>query len=279
MTLRLIDRKTGEVAFDGQRVSRACPCPICGHLHKNQSWCLVDKARGLTICPRVESRRRIGDAGWLHGDGAERHEAVMVCRQKAIAAIDFGDRWKSAAVKASIESIERLASALSLPVASVAAIDIGVEGGSWVFPMWSNDGQCCGLKVRTSDGRKLCATGSRIGVMKSKSFDARKASLVITEGESDLMVAAAWGFNAVARAGCQSCVQQLTEMARAKDVLIIADNDAAGKDGAAKLGKAMGNRAKSVIIVEPPVKDLRAWAQSGATKVDLLWRVKSKRGY
>lgn len=67
MTIQLVDRQTGKVTFDGKRVSRSLPCPVCSHLHTRQGWCVVDAGRGLAICPRVESPKRIGEAGWLHG--------------------------------------------------------------------------------------------------------------------------------------------------------------------------------------------------------------------
>src|SRR5262245_17779515 len=44
------------------RVSRSNPCPIC----KRPDWCLVAVDGSVAICPRVESPRRAGEAGWLH---------------------------------------------------------------------------------------------------------------------------------------------------------------------------------------------------------------------
>ena len=77
----ILNEHNGAVAFDGRRVSRRNPCPICG----KDSWCLVDADRGLALCPRTEGGRKIGSAGWLHRldglpapsikfDGARKHE-------------------------------------------------------------------------------------------------------------------------------------------------------------------------------------------------------------
>src|SRR5689334_20739084 len=45
-----------------RRVCRAHPCPVCGR----PDWCVVSTDGGVAICPRVESSKRAGDAGWLH---------------------------------------------------------------------------------------------------------------------------------------------------------------------------------------------------------------------
>jgi Domain of unknown function (DUF3854) len=45
-----------------KRISPADHCPVCGH----RGWCLMSADRTRVICPRVESNRRIGEAGWLH---------------------------------------------------------------------------------------------------------------------------------------------------------------------------------------------------------------------
>lgn len=45
------------------RIPASEKCPICGH---RGGWCLLSPDRSIAICPRVESPRRIGEAGWLH---------------------------------------------------------------------------------------------------------------------------------------------------------------------------------------------------------------------
>ena len=45
-----------------KRVSRETPCPVCG----KADWCLVAADGTAAICPRTESPRRCGDAGFLH---------------------------------------------------------------------------------------------------------------------------------------------------------------------------------------------------------------------
>lgn len=279
MTFQLIDKKTGEVTFNGQRVNGAMPCPICKDLHKTQGWCLIDLVRGLTICPRVESTKRIGEAGWMHGESvANEVRQVIVSRQTSTPTIDFSVRWNEAMASVRTKDIEDLAEVLNLTDEIVRTVTIGMEYGNWIFPMWDDNG-CCGLKIRTRDGKKLCAKGSKLGIIRSAAYKQSARTLVITEGESDLMVAAAWGFNAVARAGCQSSVNQLAAMATGKRVLIVADNDKAGKTGAERLRKAIAPKAQACFVVVPPCKDLRQWSNDGAAREDLLWRLQSIRGH
>src|SRR5262245_65492992 len=45
-----------------QRVNRELPCPVCG----KSDWCIVAADGTAAICPRTESQKRCGDAGYLH---------------------------------------------------------------------------------------------------------------------------------------------------------------------------------------------------------------------
>jgi hypothetical protein len=280
--LQLMDKRTGEVTFDGVPVRRGLPCPICAHLHAHPSWCVIDTARGLVICPRVDGGKRIGAAGWLHAlDGRTvTAPAVPALRRQPEPMPNFEARWERARRAATAEDRERLAKTLGLPAEAVGSILGGVEGDTWVFPMHAPCGTVCGLKTRAPDGAKLCARGSRLGLMLAQDYNPDAPELWVTEGESDLMAAAGvWGLNAVARPGCTSCVDQLAKVARRKDVVILCDSDAPGMAGARTLRDAMQTSARSVTLLPPPCKDVRAWAITGATRADVMWRLKSRRGY
>ena len=276
----LRDRRTGEVTFDGVRACRGVPCWVCADLHKRQSWCIVDQQRGKCICPRVESSKRIGNAGWLH----EREQAgdarpVQRIQRPPIPdqAIDWAAQWQAAVAAAAVQPLDNwLRDTLALSDAAINSVAVGNRNGDAAFLMTDADGRATGLKLRTRSGKKLCALHSRLGVIRAKTFDATAPSLVITEGESDLMVAASWGMNAIARVGCRSCESIIGRMTQGKRALIIADNDKAGIEGARALAVAC-RQANRIAIVMPPanIKDLRMWALRGATKHDVLWRVKA----
>jgi len=275
----LRDKRTGAVTFDGVRASRAVPCWVCADLHKRQSWCLVDQQRGRCICPRVESKHRIGNAGWLH-DRLSVAAAVPACyivqQRVADQSIDWMAEWRAARAAAVEQPLESwLQQTLSLSAAAVNSVEVGNRNGDAAFLMTDADGNATGLKLRTQSGKKLCALHSRLGVIRAKAFDPALPTLVVTEGESDLMVAAAWGMNAVARVGCRSCESIIAKLGYRKRVLIVADNDKAGLDGAAALRAACATSQRVVIISPPPdTKDLRAWSLRGATRQDLQWRAR-----
>ncbi len=277
MTIQLVDKKTGEVTFEGARVSRALPCPICSHLHSRQGWCVVDVGRGLAICPRVESPKRIGEAGWLHGATLPTGAHVLrSVRPTPTQAVDWASAWQRAVSACAQGDRDRLSTTLGV---SVDSLEIGMVDGSWAVAMYGNDDKICGIKLRTPSGKKLCVTGSRLGLIVPRTYDRSLHELWVTEGESDCVVCAHLGFNAVGRTGCQSSVQQIVGRSRGKNVVLVADRDEAGQTGASALKRAIGSLAKSCVVVTPNSKDLRSWYLAGATTQDLCWRVQSIRGW
>jgi hypothetical protein len=282
----LADKRTGEVVFEGTEANRSNPCWVCGALHTVQGWCLLDRSRRIAICPRVESARRVGEAGWWHGSN-DAPGAFVPCKafEEQYPAVDWERRWALARTACTRSDTERLSATLKIPASMIeAAVEVGTEpgragSGSFAFAMKGSDGKVCGLKLRLDDGRKLCAKGSRLGLILSRRFDPSRRDLVVTEGESDLMVAASMGHNAVARPGCRACVTQIAWMARGKDLLVIADNDPAGLAGARALVDACKARARSARVVVTARKDLREWYCNGGTEKELAWLLQSVRGY
>lgn len=285
MTFTLRDRM-GNVEFEGERVTRTLPCPICSDLHRNQSWCLVDTRRGLAICPRVESKRRIGDAGWLHtvahgqrGAAVAGPPAEAWQRQPQEEKGHWRQLWASYSCDTPASAYADLAKHLGLPLEYAHHADLGLtEHRHWAFAMLSSAGDIIGIKIRKRDGKKLAVQGSRLGVIRSRGFSAAAPTLVVTEGESDMLVAAEWGLNAVARPGSMSCTETIKRMSVGKAVVLICDRDDAGKAGAAHLAEKIQTTARSCVTVWPPYKDLREWCQKGGSLEALRWRISSRSG-
>jgi hypothetical protein len=63
----------------------------------------------------------------------------------------------------------------------------------------------------------------------------------------------------------------LIRVRRPTAVLIIADNDEPGRDGAHRLARSLRLHSRDVRVVCPPseFKDLRAWVKCGATRSDM----------
>ncbi len=280
--LVLADRKTGEIAFDGKRVSRSLPCPICSHLHRTQSWCLVDTARGLAICPRVESARRIGDAGYLHRmDGGQLEPTRIVVRERTRPDIaDLG--WLQPRLEDALTSAKaaELSDRWGTSIATLHAIGCGWDGSAWTFPMHHGT-KIVGYRRRLPDGGKVCRTGSRLGLMRRLETPAARGSLFIVEGESDLAAALDLGLDAVARPGCRVCEDLVVPIAKGRDTVIVADSDRPGLEGAKALRARVLKIARSVVIVRPPGrhKDLRDWVRAGGSREALRFIVTSVRGF
>ena len=278
----LKDKRTGEISFEGTEANRSNPCWICADKHKNPSWCLVDRARGVCICPRVPSDKRIGDAGYWHGKGDTAAGQITFERVKVapVEKLDWLLKWGEMLAQTTPADLDALAVALGIDRDYLNALEVGTTAGAWAFAMRDEGGNICGIKLRIrADNKKICVRGSRLGLVWSRRFNRGDKTLVITEGESDCMVAAGWGMNAIARPSCSSCRGHVARLAKGKDVLIVADRDAAGKAGARDLRLAIQPVAKSAIVIFPPCKDLRQWTREGGTQKAFDWLVRSMRGY
>lgn len=277
--MKLVDKRTGEITFDGQRVRSGLPCPICAHMHAKPSWCLIDQSRGIVICPRVPSERKCGDAGWFHRmDGYEQRLVTPMPIPRATESVDFGMKWEQARSRITDFDIAKLAERLSMPEHYVRSVPCGMYGSAWAFAMQVN-GKVVGLKLRHPDGAKLCVKGSKLGLIIPVSFDPTADEIWLTEGESDLMAAiGAWKINAIARPGCTSCTKEIADLCKRKHLVILCDNDKPGKEGAARLVDAC-KQARSITVLAPPSKDVREWVKRGAKASDVHWRLKSRRGW
>ena len=276
----LTDRRTGEVVFDGIEASRNTPCWVCEHNHRTPSWCLVDSGRRICICQRIQSDKKIGEAGWWHSETTS-DPRPLVFRRTAAAetTIDWDSVWAKMIERSTADSRLELANRLGLPRSFAETLDIGSTGDSWSFAMRDPRGRICGIKLRYRDGRKICVRGSHLGLVWAKRLDQTSTTLVVTEGESDCMVAGGWGYNAVAKPSSNSCKINIASLSAGKDVVIVADRDPVGKRGATETKLAIGGAARSCIVLLPPTKDLREWHKAGATNQEFLWLIKAIRGF
>jgi hypothetical protein len=283
MSLLLTDRATGEVTFDGARVSRSLRCPICSHLHREQSWCLVDTVRGLAICPRVESKRKIGEAGFLHRiDGADPAAvpAWQATPRQEATLENLGHLQRRYRAALTVDLIQQLADRWGTSMHSIERIGCGWDGSAWTFPMHDEDGKVIGYRRRLPDGSKLCRKGSRLGLL-MPTARRQAGSLFVVEGESDLAAALDLRVDAIARPGCRVCESMVRRIGKGRDIVIVADKDAPGMEGARALRKTVLPNARSAVIVQPPGghKDLREWVRAGGNREALRFIVESMRGF
>jgi len=270
---------------DWRRVSKAERCPACNR----GDWCLVTGPEGnpnAAICPRTESPKRIGEAGWLHvlrDDGPAWpnwrrtiRRAVRMMTEPDTSAIDFSKLAAEAQAAVKPEALGRLARSLGLSVESLRRLAVGwlARRQAWGFPMRNAVGRIIGIRLRLADGRKLSVRDGREGLFLPEGIDPG-GRLLIAEGPTDCAALLDLGFPAVGRPSCTGGVRHLIELVKRlqpDEIIIVGDADAPGRRGAAKLAATLTAYCPAVRVIAPPdrVKDARQWRQAGATAADVL---------
>ncbi|MCX7428782.1 MAG: toprim domain-containing protein [Planctomycetia bacterium] len=280
---------------DWKRVCRQRPCPICNR----PKWCIYvgdDDAPDAVICQRVESPRRIGEAGWLHRlrDSAtawprweQTIRLAVVMTQPAPPAIDLQRIVADAQAAAAPEVLERFAQSLVVTVESLYRLGVGyvASGREWLFPMEDASGRIVGIRRRLPGGKKLSVRGGHEGLFVPTDL-APGNRLLICEGPTDTAALLDLGFGVLGRPSCTGGVQytcDLIRRLRPTEAVIVADADKSGRDGAARLAARLLVHCAVIKIIAPPagIKDARQWKIDGATAADVAgaidaapaWRV------
>jgi hypothetical protein len=257
------------------RVNRELPCPVCG----KSDWCLVAADRTAAICPRTESPKRCGEAGYLHRlvdapRPRERRRVVIRNRPAPPDMSALGSEYQSAATE---ETLTALAANLGVRVESLRAFGVGwaARNPAWSFPMRDpTTGTVTGIRLRRPDGAKFSVRGSREGLFMPDTLP-NEGTLLVLEGATDAVAAHSIGFPlSVGRPSCAGGVSQLVALVRTRSpprVVIIGDNDDAGGRGADALARVLILHCRDLRVVAPPIgfKDMRQWVTAGASRSDL----------
>jgi putative DNA primase/helicase len=145
---------------------------------------------------------------------------------------------------------------------------------AFTFPMVDGVGRTIGIKLRTGDGTKRSIQGSSEGLFVPNDLPP-SGRLFLTEGASDTAALLDLGFAALGCPSAGSGIPYVLEFVRRRGtgatLVIVADNDDAGRKGAGKLARALADDGNSVKIIKPPdgIKDAREWLQHGATAEDV----------
>ena len=268
---------------DWRRVSKRRPCPVCGH----DTWCVYvgpDDMPVAVLCQRVESGRKIGEAGWLHRlrDSVTAwprwQDTIRGAVRIAIEARGGQDlaamagRWR---LPGDSSRLARLATNLGLSPESLFRLRAGwsTDWQCWSFPMSDACGRIVGIRLRRPDGRKFSVKGGKEGLFIPEGLDAG-GRLLVCEGPTDTAALLSLGFPAVGRASCTGGVRHAVDLVRrlaVREVVIVADNDAPGQRGAESFASVMTAYAPAVRVIAPPAgsKDVRQWKQRGATAADV----------
>jgi hypothetical protein len=264
----------GDLHLEYERVSRRVPCPVCG----KPDWCLIARDRSTAICARSceGSEAVVGEAGYKHrlttSTEKVRHYEPFHPREEKRR--DFGDMAMLLQQAAAATIVKDSAERLGVSVQSLRELGVGFHAvaGCLSFPMYDEQG-VCGIRLRRiEDGFKYAMIGTKNGVF----YQAGDVTtVVIVEGPTDAAAALTMGFaSVVGRPFCKggnSIVSSFLSVWGPDQVIIVADTDAVGLDGATKLADQLCD-AHDVRLIEPTggAADMRAWLRLGATKDDVL---------
>lgn len=247
------------------------PCPICGHW----GWCLLHRDGSAAICKRVSEgyNRNLGDAGYLfklRDDDNRPTPRPRTPKTTPPPAKDERINWQSLsrayAAALSEQGLNATARSLGVSPAALALFEIGKTGaGATTFPMRNSERKHIGIRIRASDGRKWAVRGSRNGLFIAQG-ERFERLLLVCEGPTDAAALVGIGFDTIGRPSCDTGNGFLGPQCKGRDVVVVADRDGPGRNGAHKCAQHLLGNARSVKIIMPHYqKDARDWIKSGAT--------------
>ncbi len=256
------------------------PCPICGRPtpgHKS-TWCRTTLDGELAVC-RFESAgsiRTTRDGGWLHAlrprtpsNGSGYVSPGQTPYRPARATRTTNWPLLVGLYQRNIESeqLEVFAECLGVSAAVLIRLGVGCFGDVWTFPMVNEQQVPVGIRTRTENGEKRSVFGSRAGLFIPHDFAPNGGPLVVCEGATDTAALLSLGLCAVGRADCATGLRFLRPLCAGRDVVIVGDNDDAGRHGASQLAGSLDNAR----VVFPPdgIKDAREWVKVGVTAAEV----------
>ncbi|RKY05960.1 MAG: hypothetical protein DRP56_08270, partial [Planctomycetota bacterium] len=188
-----------------KRVNRETPCPVCG----KTDWCLVSADKSAAICARIEegSKKRSGDAGWLHlfdrtsncqfpSSNFQLKKRIKTGPSAAVGmTVDFAKLSEQFASRCSQRQVRFLAQSLGVTANSLKRLNVGWDGEAFCFPMSDERSTIIGIRRRFGNGRKFCITGSKNGLFIPEGIE-QAERVVICEGPTDCAAALDLGWSA-----------------------------------------------------------------------------------
>jgi hypothetical protein len=167
--------------------------------------------------------------------------------------------------------VERLAAGLGVSLDSLRRLGVAwaAPHRAWAFPMCNAAHETIGIRLRTESGRKWAITGSRNGLFWPDAL-VGTGPLLLAEGPTDVAALLDLGFASIGRPSCAGTIEAVVEVVqrlRRRDVVVVADADGPGMDGANRLAQALTDAGHCPKVIRPlQGKDARAWVQAGATR-------------
>jgi hypothetical protein len=256
----------GGAAMTWREMTKAAPCPICGH----GDWC--GHNGDAVRCMRVTD----APAGWTRiksdDEGGTTFKPAGTASLNRVARRNFNGDAKRYAEVLPDDLLRELADALGVDADALRSINVGWNAAdqAWTFPERDSAGQVVGINRRFRDGTKRSIKGGKRGLIIPESLDDLPGPVLAVEGASDVAACLTLSIAAVGRpnnkAGADLLAQLLRD--RADDVLIVGENDAKdndnfpGRDGAIAVAQKCANAWKRPVRWSMPlegVKDVREW--------------------
>jgi hypothetical protein len=254
------------------RVTRHRPCCICGKI----DWCGTSPDGTLACCMRVQSGRPAKNGGWLHRiAGAPvrpipRPSMPQAQRPRACT-VDWAAMLRRFGRDTAATEVERLAAMLGVSADSLFHLGVvwAAPHHAWGFPMRDASQAVIGIRLRAETGRKWAVTGSHNGLFWPECLTGA-GPLLICEGPTDTAALLDLGYDTLGRPSCAGNIELVVaavSILHHRHVIIVADADEHGLNGADRLARALTEAGHRPKVIRPLVgKDARAWVQAGATR-------------
>ena len=250
-------------------MSRTNKCPVCG----KPDWCLISQDGSATICQRVPSEKRVGDAGWLH-----RHGELFIAPTPPPVELEIPDTappgWSEAVVDCHNCMGEYqwrfLSQQTGCDIKSLKCIQAGWSAvrQAYTFPMRNGRREVCGVRLRFPNGRKSSVKGSKNGIFMQETSDFKCKRIYICEGPTDTAALISIGVVAVGRPSCNAGTKYLAELLPfGPELVVVADKDKPGREGAKLIATNLAKTKATVKVIEP-IKggDANEWVQLGCNR-------------
>jgi 5S rRNA maturation endonuclease (ribonuclease M5) len=223
---------------------------------------------------RVKSDRPARNGGWLHAIAGAPPPSLpreYVPRPPRRPPPDWPALLRRFGRDTAAAEVERLAAVLGVSPGSLSCLGIVWYSPrhAWGFPMRDAAQQVVGIRLRTKSGFKFAVNGSRNGIFWPEELSGA-GPLLICEGPTDTAALLDLGYDAIGRPSCASAVEMViavVEHLRRRDVVIVADTDGPGINGADRLAQALTEAGHRPKVIQPTQgKDARAWVQAGTTR-------------
>ncbi|MCP4953053.1 MAG: hypothetical protein GY922_14525 [Proteobacteria bacterium] len=277
-------------------------CPICQK--KSDDWLCAEAADGKgAICYRVQSSKRQPGGGFYHqlNSAADRENISMIeFKPKPPKPKLTGEELASLQIQHLMnmndDDRKRLSVAQGVSEGTIRAIGCGqwfnsYSGKSeWTIPQRCLNGELCGFRTMSQDGerRKRSVTGSRAGAFFSRNHITPEVInqfgfILVCEGFTDQMIAFDMGiWTAIGRSNCVGEHYQIADLVAELEpplVVIVADNDDAGRDGADDLELEITSRNVSTEVDVwdwADAEDLRDFCQTEQNKMEFINSLKER---